>query len=197
MNNKLFLGIIITGIFLIVNILIDNIQNPAISSTEYMEKHHFNEVKVESLLEKIHKKSDSKLYFKNNIKDETISDVECLAFAIYGEARGEGMLGMLAVAFVIHNRLTNIEKWNYNSYCSVIKAKNQFQFNIYYPNNQNDKNRWEHAINLSNYLINQNGFATIQSPIGDAMFFNSKDDQSDWLSRRKFITKIGSHYFYK
>lgn len=198
MNKNLILGVLLSIMILSFTIFIDNIHNPAISSTDYMEATHFQQNEnVETLLDKIQKKSKSDLYFKLNIKEPLLSDVECLAFVIYGEARSDGMLGMTAVAFTVHNRFKNYSKWHYDSYCSVIRAKGQFQFVIQPPKTQNERNSWDHAINLSNYLIVGNGFDMIESPVGKAEFFNSLEDQSDWNKRRSFITKIGSHYFYK
>lgn len=177
-------------------ILIDSIDNPPIKAAEYIREHH-QPPEVKSLLDEITSKRDSIVYFNKNIKSNEITDVECLAFVIYGEARGEGMTGMTAVAYVVHNRLKNKRFWNQHTYCDVIKQKNQFQFRISFPHTYTAKNSWDRAVNLAYYLIIGNGFDNMKSPIGNAQYFNSLPSQESWLGKRTFVTQIGNHYFYK
>lgn len=151
----------------------------------------------EPLIEIAKRKSEVIGYFKNNIHSEDITDIECLAFAMYGEARGEPRLGMTAVAFVIHNRLMNKKRWGHESYCNVVKHKGQFSFQIRKPKNEKELASWNSTLELANYLIIDEGFDKLESPVHNAMFFNSLSSQEEWLKNRTFIIKIGNHYFYK
>lgn len=50
----------------------------------------------------------------------------CLTMAIYHEARGEPILGQMAVAEVIINRVKD-KRWP-STVCKVVKQKSQFEF---------------------------------------------------------------------
>lgn len=145
-----------------------------------------NEYDVDIIL----KKSLESDYFKKRLNSDDVTDVECLAFALYGEARGESYTGIIAVAFVIHNRSIK----NSASYCSIIKDKSQFIFKVNKPRNVADSNAWNKIVNLSHYLIIINGFSNMESPVDGALYFNSLDVEP---FNRKLIKIIGRHRFYK
>lgn len=179
----------LTNILLVGALLIPNTSFPSmIFFSKNFEK--------PSLLNEIKRKSHIDGYFRSNVHREDVTDLECLAFAIYGEARGEKRIGMTAVAFVIHNRLTNRKRWNYDNYCNVVTAKGQFSFKIRRPKNDREYESWNYTLELANHLIVENGFDKIESPVHNATFFNSLESQEEWMGKRKFITKIGNHYFY-
>ena len=68
---------------------------------------------------------------------ETISDTMAVAKTIYGEARGDGIRGMLAVACVIRNRVQHPRvRWWGTGWKGVCLAP--FQFSCW---NDNDPNR--------------------------------------------------------
>jgi Cell wall hydrolyses involved in spore germination len=127
-----------------------------------------------------------------NMKKAKLSEVECLATAMYHEARGEGERGIKAVAFVIYNR-TKSQRFATNSICSVIMQKSQFSFvSDKNPDNIKDWKMYNAILAMAYDLVHNGGFQSKQSPVGNALFFNS-------LSKRakNFITRIGNHYFYK
>lgn len=66
-----------------------------------------------------------------NFIDVSNEQIECLAEAIYHEARGESKAGQAAVAQVILNRVTS-SKFRPNSICDITSQKNQFEFKLYY-----------------------------------------------------------------
>ncbi|NYZ69950.1 cell wall hydrolase, partial [Endozoicomonas sp. SM1973] len=53
-------------------------------------------------------------------------DLQCLTLNIYHEARGEGLMGMLAVGEITINRVNN-KKWP-NSICAVVYQDKQFSW---------------------------------------------------------------------
>lgn len=57
---------------------------------------------------------------------ESKSERDCLAEALYFEARSEGLKGKRLVGYVIHNR--RLSKHWPNTYCGVIYQKHQFEY---------------------------------------------------------------------
>lgn len=144
----------------------------------------------DSLLEHILESSEGKGYFRSRLYEKDVTQVECLAFALYGEARGEDYIGVISVAFVIHNRV-NARNLNY---CEVIKEPYQFAFRPSRPKNDMDKEAWEKLVTLAYYLIIIDGFSTMESPVGDAMYFNAVYAPP---FKRKVVRTLGNHRFYK
>lgn len=186
-------------LFLICSVLLSiaaaNDERPEISSRDYIAAQIAPVAEPQiSVVDRILEKSKSRAYFKAGLNAPDITDTECLAFALYSEARGEGMYGITAVAFVIHNRF---DKGTFGStYCDIIKAKGEFWTKVTMPHNVDDSNTWDKIVNLSYYLINGDGFTKIESPVGKALYFNSLPDQSG-LSKKRYIKTIGNHHFYR
>lgn len=133
-----------------------------------------------------------------NMRTAQLTETECLALAMYHEARGEGTVGMKSVAFVIHNRV-NSGRYP-TSYCSVILQRSQFSFTAdRNPDNIKSWDSFAKALALSVELLDNNGFETEKSPVGSAMYFHSLRKASNWVyaSGRKFIATIGNHHFFK
>ena len=133
-----------------------------------------------------------------NMRRSTLSETECLATAIYHEARGEGERGMVAVAFVINNRVTS--QLYPKSYCQVILQKSQFSFTT--DRNPDNIREWEiykKVLAMAVELVENGGFQRKKSPVGNALFFNSFRSSSGWsyANARKFITTIGKLHFFK
>jgi hypothetical protein len=137
---------------------------------------------------------DEKDYFVRGIKSAALSEIECLTFVLYGEARGESDEGILAVAFVVHNRHT---KWN-KTYCQVVKSPGEFEFKVSRLRGDAEKDTWWHILNIAYFLLNEDGYAKLDSPIAGAIYFNSLDaDGQQVMGKGRFIKKIGHHWFYK
>lgn len=175
-NKQLF------GIILLFFLLVQNLHAIIFTYPSYINS---------SSLSTIIDKSKNNSYFKTNIKQNNLTDVECLAFAIYGESRGEGHKGMLAVAFVIHNRY---KMWNMPSYCSVVKSNGQFQFQIYKPKNVEEMLLWKSVLNTSYHLIEKDGFANMESPVANALYFRTSKGKQ--FSNKRYIKTIKNHHFY-
>ena len=102
---------------------------------------------------------------------------DCLATAIYREARGENLRGQLAVAQVVINRGDNI--------CRTINQPGQFSWRsrsrLYYD---------QYSYNLAKKIINR-GWATKHFT---ATHFHNNQVNPNWTG---YITTIGNHKFYK
>jgi spore germination cell wall hydrolase CwlJ-like protein len=103
------------------------------------------------------------------------NSTECLAAAIYKEARGEPLRGRLAVAQVVLNR---------GEPCKVINQPNQFTWR------KTDRLSWDNsALYLANKIITR-GYAIKGFK---ATHFHNLTVQPNWSG---YITTIGNHSFY-
>ena len=143
-----------------------------------------------SVLAYYHTEND---YFKKGLKNKDLSDVECLAYIIYGEARGETDEGQVAVGFVVKNRAI---KWN-KTICEVVRQPGEFESRIFRLHGESEENAWWHSLNVAFFLIEDHGYETVKSPVDDAIYFNSLPaDQQGVMGKGRFRRKIGHHYFY-
>lgn len=176
-NTKIF-GII----FLFIFLLCSKISLANSNNNSYGQDHS-----LETLLNK----SKNNSYFKTNIRAPDITNVECLAFMIYGEARGESLNGKLGVAFVVYNRSKKYNK----TFCEIILQPGQFHFSIYKPKRIEEMKNWESILSLSFHLIKNEQFSTMTSPVGNALYFRNNSGKT--FPRKKYIKTIGHHHFYK
>lgn len=150
---------------------------------------------VERLLEKAKERNQ---FRKDMRKATTLTETECLALALYHEARGEGERGIKAVAFVIYNRVKS--ELFPGSYCSVVLQNKQFSFiSDHLPDNIKEWEVYEKVLAIAVSLMHNDGFQRIRSPVGEAIFFNSfrRAIQRSFKKRRTFIATIGRHHFFK
>ena len=112
-------------------------------------------------------------------------EVNCLAEAVYFEARGEPALGQLAVAKVIMNR-TASEKFP-SSVCGVIRQKGQFSYN---PKQKiTDFDLWIRIRILAEQVLLGQGI----DPSKGSLFFGTLTQPFICIKHQKRI--IGNHRF--
>jgi spore germination cell wall hydrolase CwlJ-like protein len=152
----------------------------------------------------------SLLLLFSNLSYASQTEINCLAAAIFFEARGEIRKGQEAVAQVIMNRAR--ARSYPPSVCKVVKQP--FQFSWYNP-----ENRTEHTINvLKGRLSGLNaqdrvayqevkqialrtytGLIEPNPNLVYSLYFVHKDvtsKQQPWLKNLRLKAKIGSHRFY-
>lgn len=134
---------------------------------------------------------------RTNMRTARLTDTECLAIAMYHEARGEGRIGMESVARVIYNRVKH-PNWP-NGICEVVLQKSQFSF--VGDRNTDRIKSWESfktAVFIAVDLLDNKGFEKKDSPVRNALFFNSFTSRTQWAyaRSRKFIATIGNHHFF-
>ena len=118
-----------------------------------------------------------------------ISDVQLLARAINGEARGEPYEGQVAVGAVILNRVKDSRFPN--SIAGVIYQPGAFtavsdgQINVPIDPNSTVVKAAQDAIN---------GW---DPTYGCVYYWNPETATSKWIWSRQIVTKIGKHYFAK
>jgi hypothetical protein len=120
---------------------------------------------------------------------------ECIAIAVYHEARGEPLDGQLAVAEVIMNRAAS---GRYpGSWCEVVKQPWQFSFvnprTGRYPAVNRDSNSWAYAQAITRIAVN----ATADALPSDVLWYHADYVAPSWGRRLARVDKIGAHIFYR
>lgn len=118
-------------------------------------------------------------------------EMECLAGAVYFEARSETLAGQLAVGRVIVTRATSGRFPS--SYCGVVYQPSQFSFvhaNAM-PWVDHNSAKWRQAVKIA--VIADSG--TWKSPVEGAMFFHAAHIAPSWGKTR--MARVDNHVFYR
>lgn len=127
--------------------------------------------------------------------DQSRRDQQCLALAMYWEARGEGTAGMLAVGFVVKNRAAHPEFPN--TVCHVVHQGGErppCQFSWWCDGKSDrpeNKKSWQASYRLANKILRHGA----RDPTGGALYFHSTAINPRWRLQR--VGRIGSHIFYQ
>jgi hypothetical protein len=124
----------------------------------------------------------------------TIADTEqeCLAGAVYFEARSEPIEGQLAVADVVINR-TRSGRYP-TTICAVVTQKAQFSFirNGRFPKADKNSEAWRRAVAISR--IARDKLAS-QVP-SNVLWYHATYVSPSWGRRLTKVNQIGLHIFY-
>ena len=126
---------------------------------------------------------------------EHAQDRHCLALAMYWEARGEGRTGMVAVGFVVRNRVRDPRFPN--AVCDVVYEGGETppcQFSWWCDGRSDrptDATQWRRSLELAREMLT----TSVEDPTQGALFFHSTAMASPW--RRTRTAKIGNHIFYR
>ncbi len=120
---------------------------------------------------------------------------ECIAVAVYHEARGEPLDGQLAVAEVIMNRAAS---GRYpGSWCDVVKQPWQFSFvnprTGHVPAVNRESASWAYAQAITRIAVGN--FADALP--GDVLWYHADYVAPSWGRRLAKVEKIGAHIFYR
>jgi spore germination cell wall hydrolase CwlJ-like protein len=115
---------------------------------------------------------------------------QCLAVAVYFEAKGEPLDGQLAVAEVVLNR---VERGRFGQgICAVVKAPKQFSFvRAGRMPTPSDAQAWKTAQAIALIAVSD-GWPDI---VADATHFHATRVNPGWKMRR--VALIGNHIFYR
>jgi spore germination cell wall hydrolase CwlJ-like protein len=119
-------------------------------------------------------------------------EAECLANAVYFEARSEPIEGQLAVAEVVLNRAAS---GRYpTDLCSVITQKAQFSFiqRGKFPRADRDSKAWKKAVAIA-AIARQKLAGTLPSGV---LWYHATYVSPSWGKRLTKQTQIGLHIFY-
>ncbi len=119
------------------------------------------------------------------------SDLNCMAEAIYHEARGESTRGQAAVAEVILNR---VESRQFpSSVCAVINQPSQFSYTIGGKKRIGNKAAYLRARDIA-----RNALAGAPRVLtGGATYFHTPAVRPSWSHRFQRTVQIGQHIFYR
>lgn len=117
----------------------------------------------------------------------------CLATAVYFEARGESVDGQLAVARVVMNRAAS---GRYPStYCATVRQPAQFSFvrSGRFPPVNVDCAAWKKAEAIARLAL-----ANVVPSVGnDVLWYHADYVAPSWGRRLTLVSKIGQHIFYR
>jgi spore germination cell wall hydrolase CwlJ-like protein len=118
-------------------------------------------------------------------------ELECLADAIYFEAKSESLSGQLAVGHVIANRAASGRFPS--SYCGVVYQRSQFSFvrGHSMPSISRASQDWRYAVAIAK-IVDQK---LHPSPMGKALFFHARRVSPGWRLTR--VGTLGNHVFYR
>ena len=119
------------------------------------------------------------------------NELECLAGAIFFEAKGESLAGQLAVGRVI---VARSQSGRFPaSYCGVVYQPSQFSFirGRSMPSINRSSRQWQNAVRVA--VIADQGLW--KSPVEGAMFFHATHVSPRWGKQR--MAKVDGHIFYR
>jgi N-acetylmuramoyl-L-alanine amidase len=119
------------------------------------------------------------------------SQMECLAGAVYFEAKGEPLHGQLSVAEVILNRARSGRFPS--SICGVVKQRGQFSFirGGRFPAIARGTLAWKRAVAIAQIAVQD----LADGPAPKALFFHAKRVSPRWKLTR--VASVGNHIFYR
>jgi N-acetylmuramoyl-L-alanine amidase len=129
-------------------------------------------------------------YASNAALDE---ESNCLATAVYFEARGESVDGQLAVARVVMNRAAS-GKYP-PSWCATVKQPWQFSFvrNGQFPSVNYDSDSWRKAEAVARLAAAN----IVPSVSNDVLWYHADYVAPSWRRNLTAERKIGQHIFYR
>jgi N-acetylmuramoyl-L-alanine amidase len=129
-------------------------------------------------------------------------DAEVLARTLYGEARGEGIAGMTAIAWVVVNRAKHVGVRFPDTISGVCKQR--AQFTCWSPSDPNAKlcaavTEADPSFALALYVAMAVLTGQVEDNTGgaDHYFVTNMKNPPSWRSDMKFLKRIGAHSFYK
>ncbi len=131
--------------------------------------------------------------------------IVCLALNLYHEARGEPVIGQIAVSQVVLNRVK--DKRYPNTVCGVVRQarysktsklplRHQCQFS-WFCDGKSDKPRDKRAFKWSYDLSKRVLLGEFSDLVGGATHYHSVKVNPNWAIKKKRVTKIGDHIFHK
>lgn len=119
------------------------------------------------------------------------ADLQCMAEALYHEARGEGTRGQAAVAEVILNRVDS--RRFPATVCGVINQRSQFSYTIGGPKPIRNKAAFRRVTEVARAALS----GAPRSLTGGATYFHTPAVRPSWSKRFHRTVRIGGHIFYR
>ena len=120
------------------------------------------------------------------------TDLQCLAVAIYHEARDQSLDGQLAVASVILNRAREPKRWGARP-CDIVVPG---QFSFLSPLGRvppiDNRESWAIAVEMAREALERGP----SSLVGQADHYHTLAVHPDWQDGMERVIRIGDHIFY-
>jgi spore germination cell wall hydrolase CwlJ-like protein len=114
------------------------------------------------------------------------SFIACIATAIYFEARSEPLLGQIAVAHVIMNR---VEDKNFpNDPCTVVTQSKTYSWNPDVP----IRNKCQFSFYCDGVYHSR-----VSDPTDGSVYYHADYVAPVWASKKRYYRQIKTHIFYK
>lgn len=133
----------------------------------------------------------AQLVSQTPVPDALSSELNCLAGAIYFEAKSESLAGQLAVGRVI---IARSKSGRFPaSYCGVVYQPSQFSFirGGTMPAVNKNSAGWQNAVRIAK-IADEGAW---KSPVEGALFFHAARVSPGWRLTR--IARVDSHVFYR
>lgn len=138
---------------------------------------------------------------QNRILEEyKATERECLVTALYHEARGEGKVGIEAVASVIYNRKHHK---NYPaSYCGIVNQYKQFSYTLlnkpFGEALESSLPAYEgkvyaEILTVADKMVNDRFKPMLNSSV---LWYTTHKVSNHWTKKKKIVAIIGKHRFY-
>ncbi len=127
-------------------------------------------------------------------------DLTAMAQTAWGEARGDGLMGMLGVLWVIHNR-TKDSRWPDSV---ELVCKQEHQFTAWNPGNPNREKMlnvtrnhplYEAALGMAKSILEE--CDTYDPTSGANHYYAGYIKRPDWAKDMTFVARIGEHFFFR
>ena len=130
----------------------------------------------------------------------------CLALNVYHESKNQSLIGQIAVAQVVMNRVK--DKRFPNNVCDVVKQgltykwnpsipiRNKCQFS-WYCDGKSDKPRDEHAWDKAMLVAHGVYYGNLDDFVEGATHYHAHYVLPSWASSKTYITRIDDHIFYR
>ena len=130
-------------------------------------------------------------YDYNDNTQQHLTEIECLTQNIYHEARGENVLGQIAVAHVTMNRR---DSENFpNTICEVVWQPNQFSWT---NDGRSDRMRDEEAAAVARNIAEWVYTGREEDPTYGSLFYHADYVYPHWADHMEVATVIDTHVFY-
>lgn len=125
------------------------------------------------------------------------NEQQCLALALYWEARGEGRTGMTAVGWTVLNRVRNPDFPS--TPCAVVRQGGErppCQFS-WWCDGRSDRPRERRSWNLALLIAAELLVDPPADPTGGSLYYHSVTVNPRWIRSLRRTARIGSHVFYR
>jgi len=132
------------------------------------------------------------------VGEEPLDDaITCLSRTIYWETRGEGAVGMEAVANVVMNRLGH--KGFPNTICGVVKQGHEqgaCQFS-WWCDGRSDDAEEDKSYAIAKEIARKALNRQLTDRTGGALYFHQRKVTPNWSNEYIRTVEVGEHVFYK